>query len=65
MAMEKCKCGNALRSFDFEAAEVGLYADWPGEEPKYKVDLILRCPDCGLAYNSFIPLNELMVLEGE
>lgn len=66
MPWPKCKCGVELSEFDvLDAVDVVLLTDPPCPEPKYKVDLIMRCPACNLAYNAFIPFDELMVLEDE
>lgn len=53
-------CKEPLAWFELGAASVNYY---PTDEME-KVDLLLKCPDCGQLYNVFIPVVDLVPMEG-
>lgn len=56
-----CKrCDNPVDDLDFEQATIMESFDGT-----WYIDLILKCPHCGLSYNAFVPTAELQPLTGD
>ncbi|EAB4718438.1 hypothetical protein PY834_001361 [Salmonella enterica] len=56
-----CKrCDNPVDELDFEKATIMESFDGT-----WCIDLIVKCPHCGLPYNAFVPTSELQPLTGD
>lgn len=60
MSLSCRRCDNQVDGLDVERSTIIESFDGT-----WCVDLIVKCPHCGLLYNTFVPTSELQPLNGD